>query len=418
MIPVVAGKLMDIEVARRAVLERCSLLGTEDVVIDEALGRVLAEDVSSSHPIPPFDNSAMDGYAVSAADTAEAAPDRPVRLRVVDESRAGAPAKSALAAGQAAAISTGAAIPEGADAILRLEDTELRDGSIVVTAPLEPGYDVRRKGEDVRGGERVLARGAPLGPAELGVTASVGRERVRCAARPRVAVLTTGDELVAAGTALGPGEIRDANAHSVPALARTAGAAVIAVAHTGDDAASTREAIRGLLDADVAVVCGGVSVGEHDHVRPAFAELGVEEVFWGLSLRPGRPTWFGATPDGPLAFGLPGNPVSAVVTFILLVRPALLALAGASPGRHRASAVLDEPYEKLPGRAHFVRVRLEAGEDGWHARPTKEQGSHVLTSMLGANAFAIIPAEQGDVCAGERVEIELLPSAGLAARPV
>jgi molybdopterin molybdotransferase len=163
-----------------------------------------------------------------------------------------------------------------------------------------------------------------------------------------------------------------------------------------------------VLDADVAVVCGGVSVGRHDHVRPAFAELGVEEVFWGLALRPGRPTWFGTAADGTLAFGLPGNPVSAVVTFVLLVRPALLALAGADPERFRASSVLDEPYAKAPGRAHFVRVRLRLDDDGWHARPTKEQGSHVLTSMLGADAFAIIPADQGDVAGGDRVAIELL----------
>jgi molybdopterin molybdotransferase len=418
MIQPVARKLMDIEAARTAVCERCSLLGTEKVALDEALGRVLAEHVSSVHPIPPFDNSAMDGYAVCTADTAHAAPDRPVALDVVDESRAGRPAPSGVGRGEAIAISTGAAMPRGADAVLRLEDTELRDGSIVVTAPVEPGRDVRHAGEDVRDGEQILERGTVLGPSELGVIASVGLAEARCAVRPRVAVLTTGDELVAAGTELGPGQIRDTNAHSIPALVRTAGAAVADVAHTGDDVDATREAIRRTLGADVAVVCGGVSVGEHDHVRPVFAALGVEEVFWGLALRPGRPTWFGAAPDGTLAFGLPGNPVSAIVTFVLLVRPALLALAGASPARHRASAVLDEPYEKSPGRAHFVRVRLEAREDGWHARPTKEQGSHVLTSMLGADAFAILPAEHGSVAAGQRVEIELLPSAGLATGPV
>jgi molybdopterin molybdotransferase len=228
-------------------------------------------------------------------------------------------------------------------------------------------------------------------------------------------VLTTGDELVAPTDPLGPGMIRDTNAHSVPALARVAGAALTRVGHAGDDAAATRAAIAPLLEADVAVVCGGVSVGEHDHVRPVLAELGVEQVFWGVALRPGRPTWFGVGPGSGLVFGLPGNPVSAIVTFILLVRPSLLALAGASPNRHRASAVLDEPYEKRPGRAHMVRVKLEAGDDGWHARPTKQQGSHVLTSMLGADAFAIIPTERGNVKAGERVEIELLPASGLAA---
>jgi molybdopterin molybdotransferase len=408
MIQPVAGKLMDIEAARSAVLERCAPLATEEVGIDDALGRVLAEDVASAHPVPPFDNSAMDGYAVRAADTAHAACDRPVALDVIDESRAGAPATCGVEEGQAIAISTGAAMPTGGDAVVRLEDADARDGSIAVVAPVEPGRDVRRAGEDVRGGEAVLGRGAVLGPSELGVLASVGRAAARCAARPRVSVLTTGDELVGPAGELGPGQIRDSNAHSIPALARTAGAVVADVAHTGDDAVATREAIRGVLDADVAVVCGGVSVGRHDHVRPAFAELGVEEVFWGLALRPGRPTWFGTAADGTLAFGLPGNPVSAVVTFVLLVRPALLALAGADPERFRASSVLDEPYAKAPGRAHFVRVRLRLDDDGWHARPTKEQGSHVLTSMLGADAFAIIPADQGDVAAGDRVAIELL----------
>jgi molybdopterin molybdotransferase len=418
MIQGVARDLMDIEEARSAVLERCTLLGTEEVAVDDALGRVLAEDVSSAHDVPPFDNSAMDGYAVMAADTADASPDGPARLVIVDESRAGAPAGSRLASGQAIAISTGAAMPDGADAILRREQAELRDGSIHVTVPLEPGHDVRHAGDDVGAGDQVLGRGASLGPAELGVIASVGRASVRCAARPRLAVLTTGDELVGPGGELGPGQIRDTNSHSVPALARMSGAAVAAVSHTGDDAGGTRDAIRRMLDADVAVVCGGVSVGEHDHVRPAFSELGVEEVFWGLALRPGKPTWFGAAQDGTLAFGLPGNPVSAIVTFILLVRPALLALAGARPERYRASAVLDESYEKRPGRAHFVRVRLDAADDGWHARPTGDQGSHVLTSMLGADAFAIIPAAAGDVPAGERVAIELLPYAGLGVGPV
>lgn len=411
-------ELLDIEVARRAVLERVRPLPAEDVALDDALGRVLAEDVASAEVIPPFDNSAMDGFAVRANDTRGAAPEAPVVLRVIDESRAGAPAASSAGPGEAIAISTGAAMPDGCDAIVRIEEIEHREGSISIAAPVEPGRDIRRAGDDVRAGEAVLGRGAVLGPSELGVLASIGRAVAPCARRPRLSVLTTGDELVGPGAALGPGEIRDANAHSVPALARSAGATVTEVRHAGDDADATREAIRESLAADVAVVCGGVSVGEHDHVRPAFAALEVEEVFWGLALRPGRPTWFGIAADGTLAFGLPGNPVSAVVTFILLVRPALLAMTGTRPERYRSAAVLDTPYPKHPGRAHFVRVRLEMHQDGWHAVPTKEQGSHVLTSMLGADAFAIIPTDQGDVEAGERVEIELLPSAGMLAGAV
>jgi molybdopterin molybdotransferase len=410
-----ARALLDIEAARRGVLDRVRPLAGEAVALDSALGRVLAEDVASADAIPPFDNSAMDGFAVRAEDTRGATPDAPVTLRVVDESRAGAPATSTAGVGEAIAISTGAAMPAGCDAIVRIEETEQRDGSIAVSVPVESGRDVRRAGDDVRAGDVVLTRGTVLGPSELGVLASLGRAIVSCARRPRLSVLTTGDELVGPEAELGPGQIRDANAYSVPALARSAGAMVIGVGHTGDDPDATREGIGQSLDADVAVVCGGVSVGEHDHVRPAFAALGVEEVFWGLALRPGRPTWFGTAADGTLTFGLPGNPVSAVVTFILLVRPALLALAGADPERHRSTAVLDTPYPKRPGRAHLVRVRLEMRDDGWHARPTKEQASHVLTSMLGADAFAIIPTDRADVAAGERVEIELLPSAGVPA---
>jgi molybdopterin molybdotransferase len=406
-------ELLDIEVARRAVLDRARPVTAEEVALDRALGRVLAEEITSTDDIPPFDNSAMDGFAVRSEDTRGATAGAPAWLRVVDESRAGAPAAVSAGPEEAIAISTGAAMPAGCDAVVRVEETELRGGALAVSAPVEAGRDIRRAGEDVRAGDLVLRRGTVLGPSELGVLASVGRGAVSCARRPRLAVLTTGDELVGPEAELAPGQIRDANAHSVPALARATGAAVTSVEHTGDDADSTRTAIAEMLDADVLVVCGGVSVGEYDHVRPAFAELGVEEVFWGLALRPGRPTWFGAARRGALAFGLPGNPVSAIVTFILLVRPALLALAGTNPDRVRSSAVLDQPYPKRPGRAHLVRVGLDARDDGWHARPTKEQGSHVLTSLLGADAFAIIPADREDLPAGERVEIELLPSASL-----
>jgi molybdopterin molybdotransferase len=408
-------ELLDIEVARRTVLERVRPLQTEDVSLDDALGRVLGEDVASAEAIPSFDNSAMDGYAVRAEDTRGAGPEAPVTLQVIDESRAGSPAVASAGAGEAIAISTGASMPGGCDAVVRIEEIEQRNGSIAISGPVEEGRDVRRVGDDVRAGELVLRRGAVLGPSELGVLASIGRTGASCARRPTVGVLTTGDELVGPGEQLAPGMIRNANAHSVPALGRASGALVTDIRHAGDDAVATRDAIGVLLAADLVVVCGGVSVGEHDHVRPAFGELGIEEGFWGLALRPGRPTWFGTAPDGTLAFGLPGNPVSAIVTFVLLVRPALLAMAGTNPERHRSTARLDVAYPKRPGRAHFVRVRLESREDGWHAQPTKEQASHVLTSMLGADAFAIVPADRGDVEAGERVEIELLPSAGMLA---
>jgi molybdopterin molybdotransferase len=409
-----SSELIEISEARRRVLERCAPLGAEAVALGRALGRVLAEDVSSADDVPAFDNSAMDGFAVRAADTRGATSTAPASLRVVDESRAGAPAGSALAAGEAIAISTGATLPRGADAVVRVEDTVARDGRVEVSAAVEPGRDVRRAGDDVRAGHSVLAAGSILGPAEVGVLASIGHPTARCAPRPRVAVITTGDELLDPSEPLRPGGVRNANAYSVPALAQRSGAEVAAVEVAPDDPAATASAIERALAADVAVVCGGVSVGEHDHVRAALAELGVEQLFWGVALRPGKPTWFGVHAGGPeggaLVFGLPGNPVSAMVTFILLVRPAIGALLGAPIEARRATAILDERYEKRPGRAHAVRCSLELRDDGWHARPTGEQASHVLTSMLGADALAILPTACGSASAGDRVEIELLPT--------
>jgi molybdopterin molybdotransferase len=337
-------------------------------------------------------------------------------LPVVAESRAGHPANREVAAGEAIAISTGAVVPAGADAVVRVEDTDGGRETVAVRVAAEPAANIRRAGEDVAAGERVLEPGVELGPAEIGVLASVGRERVACARRPRVAVLTTGDELQEPGELLLPGGVRNSNAHSVAALVERAGAEVAFVEIVRDDAEATREALGRALSADVAIVCGGVSVGEHDHVRPALEAVGAQQVFWGVALRPGKPTWFGVAPRQPaigpgrgLIFGLPGNPVSAMVTFLLFARPAIRAMLGAAAeAPRRAKAILDEPYAKAPGRAHLIRCSLELADDGWHARPTKEQGSHVLTSMLGADALAILPSETGDVAAGERVEIELL----------
>lgn len=402
------GELTEIEQARRLVLEHASPLGAEEVPLREALGRVLAVEVAAADPVPGFDNSAMDGFAVRAEDTAGATAEQPIRLGVVDESRAGRPAGRVLGSGDAVLISTGAMVPEGADAVVRVEDTSAEDGVVDVEVAVEAGRNVRRAGEDIRGGEPVLKPGAVLGPAEVGVLASVGRAEIACARRPRAYVLTTGDELHEPGEPLPPGGIRNSNAYAVPALAERAGAELAGVEMVADDPEATRAAIERALEHDVVVLSGGVSVGEHDHVKDALAELGAEQVFWGVALRPGKPTWFGTHPGGALVFGLPGNPVSAMVTFILFARPAIDAMQGRSPDLRRATAIMDEAYPKPPGRGHAVRVRLEAGEDGWHARSTGAQGSHVLTSMVGADALAMIPAANEGVEAGERVVIELL----------
>jgi molybdopterin molybdotransferase len=400
--------LLDIAAAREIVLGEAARgpagpapLGAEPVKVDDALGRILAEDVASELDQPPFDSSAMDGYAVVAGSAAE--------LPVIGESRAGAPAAAALAPGQAIRISTGAQLPEGADSVIPIERVEATDG-LVSVPQTEPGANIRRAGEDVLAGVTVLRAGAELGPAELAVLASFGRTDVLCGRRPRVAILATGDELVPPPAPLGPGQIRDSNATALAALASRAGAEVVSRRHVADEPEATAEALReALAAAEVVCVSGGVSVGPHDHVKPALAELGVEERFWRVALRPGKPTWFGRHGErGALVFGLPGNPVSVIVTFHLFVRPALRRLAGGEASDTRARALLDSPLARNPKRDEVVRCRLEARDDGWHVRPTKEQGSHVLTSMVGADAFALIPRGEGEVAPGERVDIEIL----------
>ncbi|HEX4187533.1 MAG TPA: gephyrin-like molybdotransferase Glp [Solirubrobacteraceae bacterium] len=406
--------LIELDSARRIVLERAVSLERRDVSLEDALGMTLAVDVISSETVPGFENSAMDGFAVRAADLAGATASSPAVLRSVDESRAGRPAARSLKPGEAIAISTGAPLPEGADSVVPIEDVSEGAGEIRVGRAVEHGSHVRSAGEDIRAGEVVLSAGTGVGPFELGVLASIGRVEAPCVRRPVARVLTTGDELLDPGEPLRRGGVRNTNAYTIPALARISGATVAGTRSVGDTEDATKAAVVEALDCDVAILCGGVSVGAHDHVRPALSAAGAQQLFWGVALRPGRPTWFGTHAGGPggrttLVFGLPGNPVSAVVTFLLFVRPAIRVLCGAEPERDRLTVVLDESYGKQPGRAHAVRCRLELRDDGWHARTTGPQGSHVLTSMLGADALAIVPSASAGVAAGERIEVELLP---------
>jgi molybdopterin molybdotransferase len=393
-----ARELISIDEARERVLAEVRPLATERV--EPALGRVLAEPAVADEDLPPFDASAMDGFAVPSGEAGT--------LRIEGESRAGAPSPSPLAAGTACRISTGGVVPEGTFAVVPVEATEQQGGEVTVPAADE-GANVRRAGEDVRAGETVIEAGTELGPAEVAVLASLGKPEVACARVPLVAIVVTGDELVEPGTELGPGQIRNSNQYALSAQAERAGARVAARERVGDDFEKTKRALASALEAaEVVCVSGGVSVGPHDHVKPALAELGVEERFWGVRLQPGKPTWFGTTHHGRLVFGLPGNPVSAMVTFHLFARPAIRALQGADPGIRGGVARLDEPLRRNPKRDQMVRVRLERTDDGPVARPTKVQGSHVLTSMLGADALARVPAGEGDIAAGDRIDIELL----------
>jgi molybdopterin molybdotransferase len=393
------------------VLAEVEPLASERVPLEAALGRVSAAPVLSRQAVPGFDNSAMDGFAVRSAD-AERGVGEP--LRIVAESSAGHPAAVGPQAGEAVRISTGAMVPAGADAVVPVEQTEEDERGVRLRAAPAAGANVRRAGEDVEPGDRVLDGGTWLGAAELGVLASVGVAELECARRPTVAVLTGGDELVVPGPPLAPGQIYDTSRFSVPALAAQAGAEVVRVDTVGDDPAASRAAIERALACDVAVICGGVSVGPHDHVRPALAALGVEERFWRVALRPGKPTWFGVAPAATeraraLVFGLPGNPVSALVTFHVFVRPALRAMQGLDPTAPAASATLDEPYVSSAGRVEYLRCRAELADDGLHVRPSRaSQGSHILTSMAGADALAVIPAELTALEPGQRLPVELL----------
>jgi molybdopterin molybdotransferase len=395
--------LLSIAAAREAVLAAVRPLPAEPVPVGIALDRVLAGDVRAARDAPPFDNSAMDGFAVVA--DASSGP-----LRIVGEARAGRPAGVALNAGEAVRISTGAPLPEGADAVVALEDAQLDGERVTPAAATPPGRHVRRAGEDLRAGEVVLRSGTRLGPGELAVAIAAGAAELRCARRPRVAIVCTGDELREPGAELAPGEIHNSNAAMLAALAALAGAQPApSVEVVADDRESTEAALaEALAGADVVIASGGVSVGAHDHVKAALAALGVQERFWGLDLRPGHPTWFGTRGD-QLVFGLPGNPVSSHVTFTLFARPALRALQGdARPLPRRDQAVLAQDVRQAR-REQALRVRLDPADDGVpRATPTGPQGSHVTASLAGADALAFVAPGDGTLPAGARVPIERL----------
>ncbi len=395
--------LITIAEARERVLRAAHPLGTERVAIDEAHDRVLAADVTAIGNVPPFPCSAMDGYAIVHGDAGRT-------LTVVGESRAGMPSAAALGDASAIRISTGGAIPAGATAVIPQENVEVRDGTILTQTAVMAGDHVRDAGEDMRSGETVMRAGMTLGAAELGAAVAAGAAELSVYRRPRVQVLCTGDELRAPGEPLGPGEIHNSNAPMLDALAAAEGAIAGTARRLPDDRAATEAGLASALDAaDVVIVSGGVSVGPHDHVKPALASLSVEEVFWRVALQPGKPTWFGRR-GAVLVFGLPGNPVSAVVTFSLFVRPALAALQGrAEEHLLEPEAVLGVAIRRNPDREQAVRVRLVRRNGKLMALPNGPQGSHIVTSLLGADALAFVPAGEGELEAGAAVALERLP---------
>ncbi len=377
-------------------LARAQPLEPTVVAVGEAAGRVVAEDAKAAVDLPPFPSSAMDGFALRSDDT-------PGRLPIVARIAAGAPATAPLGAGEAMAIATGGVVPEGADAVVPIEHVVAADNEIHVGDPVASLAHIRPRGGDVRAGDVVVERGTRLGTAQLAALAAAGVELVSVYRRPRVAVLATGTELRRPGEALGPGQIYDSNGVLLEAAVTSAGGDVEQLPAVADDERAHRAALERGLAADVFVSSGGVSVGPHDLVRRILAELGVEEVFWGVAVKPGKPVAFGVR-GRTLVFGLPGNPVSSLVGCELFVRPALLALQGAStPGPVFREGRLAAAVERNAQRDELLRARTLPSDDGIVLEPVAGQESHMIVRAAGADALVLAPRGEGRLRAGERV---------------
>jgi molybdopterin molybdotransferase len=389
-------ELLSLDEAIQAVAERVRPLAAESVPIDSAAGRFLARPALAAVDLPPFASSAMDGFALRASDV-------PGTLPVVDRIAAGHPAGRPLAPGEAMAISTGGAVPEGADSVVPIEVVVESGNNIDVRDPVETGAHVRPRGGDVRAGDVVVPAGERLGPPQIAALAATGAAEAVCGLRPQAAVLSTGTELRPPGSALGPGQIYEANSFLLAAALASAGAGVERLPVAEDDEAAHRIALARALEADVVVTSGGVSVGPHDLVRAIGAELGIEEVFWGVAVKPGKPVSFGIR-GGSLVFGLPGNPVSTLVGFELFVRPAVLALQGArEPGPTFLPGRLAGPVRRNGFRDELVRSRSRADADGIVLEPLAGQGSHMIARAAGADALVLVPRGEGELPAGSTV---------------
>jgi molybdopterin molybdotransferase len=384
------------EEAQRLVLERARRLAAERVPLEAAAGRILAEPAPALVDLPPFASSAMDGFALRAADT-------PGTLPVVARIAAGRPAERALAAGEAMGIATGGVVPEGADAVIPFEYVVESDNNIEVSEQVEENANVRPRGGDVAAGKPVVRAGVRLGPAQLGALAAAGVVDVTCGARPRAAVLATGTELRRPGEQLRPGEVYEANGLILASQLESAGAQVERLAAVIDEEDEHRRALAEGLEHDVLVTSGGVSVGPHDLVRRVEAELGVEEVFWQVAVKPGKPVSFGVR-DSTLVFGLPGNPVSSLVGFELFVRPAVLALQGfADPLPRFEPGRLGSDARSNAHRDQLVRARTRADDDGIVVDPLSGQESHMIARASGADALVLLPRGEGVLPTGSPV---------------
>jgi len=397
-----------VEDALDIILKETVPLGMEKVDILDTLGRVLGEAVFSGRLIPPRDNSSMDGYAVHEADTRGATPSNPVILDVIEDIPAGSIPRRVVGSGQAARIMTGAPIPEGADAVIRMEDTRQKGTQVELTAAVKKGEFIRFAGEDVREGEEVIPAGTVVRPAEVGMMAALGKSFVSVYQRPVVAVIATGNELADIDDPVSSWKIVNSNAYSLTAEILDCGAIPMQMGIARDNREDLLAKFRPALRADVILSSGGVSVGDYDLVKDIMTEVGTSIEFWRVAMKPGKPLVYGRVGGKPI-FGLPGNPVSTMVSFEQFVRPVLLKMMGQRClFRRTVQAILKEGLDKQTGLTYFVRVHVTRQGDDYVAAPTGEQSSGILKSMVRANGLAILPKEVAKISSGERVTVQLI----------
>ena len=412
--------MLSVEDALERILSNFNVLETEQIPLLDALGQVLAEDATAKHDIPPLDNSAMDGYAIQAADVTNASEDSPATLRVIGLVTAGDLPSDTVVPGAAVRIMTGAPIPEGADTVVPFEDTDEIDrrnagqslDEIGVRFPVSFGADIRPAGQDVRSGTMVLSKGTTLRPAEIGVLASLGYDTVNVVRRPVVAILSTGNELLSPGDEYAPGKIYDSNSYSVAASVRRYGGVPLQLGIARDNLDSMNSKLAESLKADLLITSAGVSKGDYDMVKDVLAQHGQID-FWSVRMRPGKPLAFGLlhAEDGRKVphLGLPGNPVSAMVTFEQFGRAAIHKMMGKSGyGKPHVEAVLDEPIYNTDGRRVYARAMITKENGAYRARLTGNQSSNLLTSMAGANGLAVCPEDLPVKEPGETVEVQML----------
>lgn len=401
-------KFLQVPEALDIILREIAPLGTERIALEQSLGRVLAQDVCANRDLPPYDVSAMDGYALCSTDVTTV----PVVLKIVEDIKAGDRPQKTLAAGQCARIMTGAPIPSGADAVLRMEDTEERSPATVeIKVPVKPGLDIRPRGENMTVGQVVLTRGTEITPGVIGVLATVKAATVEVFRRPRVAILSTGNELEAMDEAVDPHKIPESNSYALLGQMQAIGLPAVRLGIARDDPAETEAALRKGLEYDVLLVSGGSSVGVHDFVRPTLEKLGVEMKFWRVAMKPGHPLAFGVL-GKKLVFGLPGNPVSSMVCVEQFVIPALRRMLGnARLYRRTVRARLQRAIKHKPGRTEFVRVQLAHDDEGFVVQDTGNQSSGVLLSMAQADGLAVVPAASEGMENGEHITVQLLEGA-------